>query len=153
LAAIESRSPPQCAGAIAGRTQEKEDASLHRVRNGDGRDGRTARGRRGPVTVHPAPATEVTAALDNVEKAKSYRHVTKMTFDGKTMFEMRIYKQGDRMRFEGGKDISIVVDEKGNAIQFDHANKTVTRLDLDKSGKDAPKPSEEVKGLTAKLRD
>jgi outer membrane lipoprotein-sorting protein len=104
-------------------------------------------------TARPAPAAEVITALDNVEKAKSYRHVTKMTFDGTTMFEMRMYKQGDRMRFEAGKDIAIVTDRKGGAVQFDHANKTVTRLDIDKLVKDTPKPSEEVKGLMDKLRD
>ena len=104
-------------------------------------------------TARPAPAAELTAALDNVEKAKSYRHVTKMTFNGKSMFVMRMYKQGDRMRFEAGKDIAIVVDEKGNAVQFDHANKTAMRPDLDQFGKDRPKPSDEVKSLKAKLQD
>jgi outer membrane lipoprotein-sorting protein len=106
----------------------------------------------GVISARPAPAALVTEALDNVQKAKSYRHVTKMTFDGKTMFEMRMYKQGDWMRFEGN-DIAIVVDKKGNAVQFDHANKTVKRLDLDQIAKDQPKLSDEMKSLMDKLRD
>lgn len=104
-------------------------------------------------TARPAPAAELTEALDNVNKAKSFRHITKMTFNGKTMFEMTMYKQGERWRFEAGKDIAIVVDDKGNAVQFNHADKTATKLDIEAMRKTQPKQSEEVTGLLKKIRD
>ena len=104
-------------------------------------------------TTRPAPAAELTEALDNVNKAKSYRHVLKMTFGGQTMFEMTTYKQGERMRFEAGKDIAIVVDDKGNVVQFDSVNKTATKLDVLAMRKNQPKPPAESAGLMKKIAD
>lgn len=100
-----------------------------------------------------APAAELTEALDNVNKAKSYKHVLKMTFGGQTMFEMTTYKQGERYRFEAGKDLAFVADDKGTVIQFDIAKKTATKLDVKELAKDAPKPPAETAGLMKKITD
>jgi len=104
-------------------------------------------------TAGKAPAAELAEALDNVNNAKSFKHVTKMTMDGKTMFEMTMYKQGERWRFEAGKDVAIVVDKDGNAVQFDHAAKTATKLDIEAMKKDRPKASEEVEAMAKKVRE
>jgi outer membrane lipoprotein-sorting protein len=99
-----------------------------------------------------APAAELAKALENLEKAKSFRHVTTMTFNGEKMFEMKIFKQGDRMRFEAGKDIVIVADEK-QAIQFDKANKTATRLDLAKMQQENKGLQQDTNNMLKKIQE
>jgi outer membrane lipoprotein-sorting protein len=93
------------------------------------------------LTPTRSAAEDVAAAMENFQTAKSYQHVTKMTMDGKTMFDMRMYKQNNRMRFEAGDIMVMIVDDKENVLQLEPKTKTAKRPTL-----------AELKAMSAGLR-
>lgn len=73
-------------------------------------------------------AASLLKAMENMNTAKSFQHVTKMTMDGKTtMFEMKMFKQGEIMRFEAPDVMVMIVDGKGNTLQLNPKAKTAKR--------------------------
>jgi outer membrane lipoprotein-sorting protein len=75
-------------------------------------------------------ASDLIKALEKVNDAKSYQHVIKMTMDGKTMSEMRTYKQGEVMRFEVPGVLTLISDGK-SVLQLDMTKKTASRPTID----------------------
>jgi outer membrane lipoprotein-sorting protein len=76
-------------------------------------------------------------ALQNADKAKSFRATMKFS-DGKGMdFQMKLYQQGDSVRIETEGVVAVIADgKKKTALQLDLKNKTAQKLDLEKKKND-----------------